>query len=237
MLLVGTNTPTDGFANNEDAKMAALCQKLTAAIKPSKTIPATANVTWSSGMQAGYPAISAATALAAMIQPGSWPATSPCNVVHPLVATAVRWGAADLPTDRGRAQVDSWLFTMSGMSGEIAYPALAPSAVWNADMSKGYVTPGSIISPDGMTLTVRFDGEVATGQCGADYRWVVAESPTAVAIAVQAIPHSTDPKLACPAVAQKRQVDVTLASPLGGRVVLDATGNFTSVCPTTKPDC
>ena len=237
VVLVGTNSPTDGFANNEDAKSAAKCHKLTTAITPSKVIPGTANVTWSSGTKAGYPSISAATAWAAMKQPGPGPAASSCVVVHPMVVAAIRWGAYDLPTDRGRAQVDSWLFTMSGMSGEIAYPALAPSAVWNADMSKASVSPGSTISADGLTLTFRFDGEVATGQCGADYRWVVAESQTAVAIALQTIPHSTDANLACPAVAQQRHVDVSLASPLGGRVVLDASGNFTWVCPTAKPDC
>jgi hypothetical protein len=238
VVLVGNNSPTGGFANNEDAKMAAMCHKMTTAIMPSTVVPSTANVTWSSGTKASYPSISAATALAAMMEPGQGATSSSCVVVQPLVATAVRWGAYELPTDRGRAQIDSWLFTMSRISGEIAYPALAPSALWNADMSKASVTPGSTLSADGLTLTFGFAGAVASGPCGSDYRGVVAESGTAVAVALQETPHSApNASIACEAIAQIRHVDVALASPLGGRVVLDASGNFAPVCPVAKPDC
>jgi hypothetical protein len=237
VVLVGNNSPTAGFANNEDAKMAAMCHKMTAAITPSEVVPTAANVTWSSGLKASYPSISAAGALAAMKQPAQ--GASPfCPGVQPLVATAVRWGSYELPTDRGRAQIDSWLFTMDRISGEIAYPALAPSAVWNADMSKASVAPGSTLSADGLTLTFGFAGAPASGPCGSDYRGVVAESRTAVAIALQATPHSApNANNACQAIAQIRHVDVSLASPLGGRVVLDASGNFAPVCPVAKPDC
>lgn len=238
VVLVGNNSPIAGFANNEDAKNAAICHKMTTALTPSNAVPATANVIWSSGTKASYPSISAATALAAMMQPAQGAAASSCVVVQPLVATAVRWGSYELPTDRGRAQIDSWLFTMSPKSGEIAYPALAPSAVWNADMSKASVTPGSTLSADGLTLTFSFAGAVASGPCGSDYRGVVAESQTAVAVALRETPHSApSANIACETIAQIRHVDVSLASPLGGRVVLDASGNFAPVCPVAKPDC
>jgi hypothetical protein len=238
VVLVGNNSPTDGFANNEDAKNAAVCHKLTTAIMPSNVVPSTANVTWSSGTKASYPSISAATALAAIMQPVPGYKSSSCGVVQPQVVTAVRWGAYELPTDRGRAQIDSWLFTMSRISGEIAYPALAPESVWNAEMSKASITPGSTLSADGLTLTFGFTGAVASGPCGSDYRGVVAESQTAVAVALQKRPHSApNANIACEAIAQIRYVDVSLASPLGGRVVLDASGNFAPVCPVAKPDC
>jgi len=238
VVLVGNNFPTAGFANNEDAKMAAMCHKMTTTIMPSNVVPSTANVTWSSGTKASYPSISAATALAAMMQPSQGAASSSCVPVQPQVATAVRWGAYELPTDRGRAQIDSWLFTMSRISGEIAYPALAPEAVWNADMSKASMTPGSTLSIDGLTLTFGFTGAVASGPCGSDYRGVVAESRTAAAVALQKTPHSApNANIACETIAQIRHVDVSLASPLGGRVVLDASGSFAPVCPVAKPDC
>jgi hypothetical protein len=238
VVLVGNNSPTAGFANNEDAKNAAICHKMTTAITPSNAVPPPANVTWSSGAKASYPSISAATALAAMMQTARGASSPFCAGVQPLVATAVRWGAYELPTDRGRAQIDSWLFTMSRMSGEIAYPALAPSAVWNADMSKASATQGSTLSADGLTLTFSFAGAVASGPCGSDYRGIVAESQMAVAVALQETPHSApNANIACQAIAQIRHVDVSLASPLGGRVVLDATGNFAPVCPVAKPDC
>src|ERR1700674_3014941 len=238
VVLVGNNFPTAGFANNEDAKMAAMCHKMTTTIMPSNVVPSTANVTWSSGTKASYPSISAATALAAMMQPSQGAASSSCVPVQPQVATAVRWGAYELPTDRGRAQIDSWLFTMSRISGEIAYPALAPEAVWNADMSKASMTPGSTLSIDGLTLTFGFTGAVASGPCGSDYRGVVAESRTAAAVALQKTPHSApNANIACETIAQIRHVDVSLASPLGGRVVLDASGSFAPACPVAKPDC
>lgn len=238
VVLVGNNSPTAGFANSEDAKNAAICHKLTAALMPSNEVPSTANVTWSSGTKASYPSISAATALAAMMQPFPGYKSSSCGVVQPQVVTAVRWVAYELPTDRGSAQIDSWLFTMSRIDGEVAYPALAPSAVWNADMSKATVAPGSTLSADGLTLTFGFSGAIASGPCGSDYRGVVAESGTAVAVALQETPHSApNANIACEATAQIRHVDVSLASPLGGRVVLDASGNFAPVCPVAKPDC
>ena len=238
VVLVSNPSPTGGFGNSEDAKMASACHKLTTAITLSKVIPPTANVSWSAGATATFPSISAAAALAALAQPVPGTAQT-CTPVQPQVITAVRFGGYGFVTDRGRAQIDSWLFTMSRIDGEIAYPALGPSAVWNADLSKGSVSSVSTLSADGLTLTYTFYGAPDNaGPCGADYKGVVAESHAAVAIALQEIPHAAPGQpIACPAVAQQRNVVVTLAQPLGGRVVVDATGNLTSVCPAAKPDC
>ena len=88
-------------------------------------------------------------------------------------------------------------------------------------------------------LTFSFAGAPSSsGPCGADYRAVVAESQAAVAIAVQTISHAQPgAPVVCNLMAVSRSVTVTLASPLGGRVVLDETGNVTSVCPIAKPSC
>jgi hypothetical protein len=177
--------------------------------------------------------------MAAMKQAAA-PTTDPsCATVQPLVVTGVRFARSEFITDRGTAQIDSWLFRMTGLSGEINYPALTPGSMWNADMTKGSPESGSTVSADGRTLTFSFYGAPSSsGPCGADYRGVVAESSTAVAIALQMTSHAKPGELvACDAVAQLRSVDVTLVSVLGGRVVLDSTGNVTSVCPSTKPAC
>jgi hypothetical protein len=59
-----------------------------------------------------------------------------------------------------------------------------------------------------------------------------------VAIALQELPHAQSGQLvACPAVAQQRTLVVPLTQALGGRVVVDATGNVIQVCPSTKPAC
>jgi hypothetical protein len=235
VLLTGS-APVDSFATSEDAKMAAVCHKLTTAIALSTVAPRAAIVSWWTGTKAGYPSTSAATALAAMTQLGPQPSQSTCTPVIAAVITAVRFGSHAFFTDRGVAQIDSWVFTMPAIGTDIAYPALAPSALWNADLSRVSVTPGPTLTADGLSLRFSFTGSVSTGPCGADYRGVVAESQAAVAVAMQRTSHSTDPNIVCPAVAQQRDVDVPLASPLGGRVLLDGSGNILPVCPIAQPD-
>ena len=231
------NAPPQGGFASDDGKIAALCHKFTLGVPLSQLVPAAANVTWSSGSSGTYPAISAAAALIAMKQTVT--SDPSCATVRPLVITGARFAKSEYVTDRGSAQIDSWLFRVGGVSGEFSYPALAASAVWNADMTKGLPDRGSVVSSDGRTLTFSFYGAPSTsGPCGADYRGVVAESNAAVAVALQVTSHAKPGELvACDLMAQLRSVDVTLASVLGGRVVLDASGNVTSVCPSTKPAC
>jgi hypothetical protein len=238
VVLIANPSPQGGFASN-DGKIAALCHKFTAGTVASKAVPFAANVSWSTGAEGIYPAISAAAALAAMKQAGPGTSEPNCATVQPLVVTGVRFARSEFITDRGTAQIDSWLFRMGGLSGEMTYPALAAAAIWNADLTKGSPDRGSVVSSDGRTLTFSFYGAPSTsGPCGADYRGVVAESQAAVAIALQETSHAKPGEaVACDMMAQLRSVDVTLASALGGRVVLDATGNVTPVCPSIKPVC
>ena len=237
VVLIVNASPQGGFTSN-DGKIAAICHKFTSGIVLSQAVPFAANVSWSTGATGIYPSISAAAALAAM-QQGAPTYDPNCATVPPLLVTGVRFGRSELITDRGTAQIDSWLFRMRGMDGEMAYPALTAGSLWNADMRKSAPDRGSKVSSDGRTLTFSFYGAPSDpGPCGADYRAAVAESQSAVAIALQTISHAKpgDP-VACDAVAQLRSVDVTLAGALGGRVVLDADGNVTPVCPSTKPAC
>jgi hypothetical protein len=89
------------------------------------------------------------------------------------------------------------------------------------------------MSGDAHSLTFTFSGAPDNpGPCGADYTAAVAESPSAVAVAVLAIPHSApDAPIACTAIAAIRSVTVNLAGPLGGRVVVNASGDIVTVCP------
>ena len=59
-----------------------------------------------------------------------------------------------------------------------------------------------------------------TGPCTADYTAKVSESATAVAVTVAESSH-TPPGTACNLVGYQRQAPVTLASPLGARVLVD----------------
>jgi hypothetical protein len=236
VVLVVNPSRTVGFGSNEDAKMAAACNKLTTAIALSSVVPRTANVGWSTGTKGVYPSISAAAAFAAMTQYRLGASQSACAPVQPLVVTAVHFLPYGFVTDRGQAEMDSWLFTLGGID-LVAYPAIAPSALVDADLSRGSTYSGSTLSADALSLTVSFSGKESTGVCAADYRGVVAESPTAAAVALQEIPHPDSDQSNCEGISELRYVDVHLARALGGRLVLDASGNLVPVCPIAKPDC
>lgn len=236
VVLIANRSPKGGFGG-DSAKIAALCHKFTSAITLSTAAPGKTNVSWSTGAKGTYPSISAAAALTAMTQPGPGTSESYCKTVDPVVFSAVRLGAYGYATDRGSAQIDSWLFTTTAFSGEMAYPALAPTATWNADLSEGSGSPGTIVSDDGRTLKFGFVGGSGSGPCAVSYQPLVAESPSAVAVAVRAAPSTSACNGPSDAVGYVRAVYVSLAVPLGGRVVLDATGNLATVCPAINPDC
>jgi len=198
-----------------------------------KNLPSRATATWTTGTAVIYPGgISAADAYAAMSRAPAMESPD-CATVPPLQITSARLGTYDFATDRGKAQMTSWLFTASATNGEIAYPALMPGAFWKGGLVSQSGNGGAGVSTDGRSLVWGFAGTPSVaGPCGADYKGVVAESPSAVAVALQVIPHASPGDLvACPAIAQERTVTVSLASPLGGRVVVDASGYPVTVCP------
>jgi hypothetical protein len=236
VVLVVNSFPTFGFGSDPDAQMAAACHKLTTEITLSNVVPRTANVSWSIGAKEVYPSISAAAAFAAMAQYGSGSSQSACASVQPFVVTAAHFLPYGFVTDRGQAQIDSWLFTLNGID-LVAYPAVAPPALLNADLSRDSTYFGATLGADSVSLTVSFAGKESTGVCAADYRGVVAESPTAAAIAMQEIPHPDSDQSNCEGISELRFVQIKLANPLGGRLVLDASGNLVPECPVAKPDC
>ena len=228
---LGNASPANGF-DPGDAKIAFFCGKFTLGSTLPKNLPSPAVATWTDGARATYAGISAAGALAAIARAASGMSASDCAAVAPLVVSAARLGTFDFDTDRGKARMTAWLFTAAGASGEVAYPALAQTAFWSGGMSVQSSKGGAGLSADGLSLTFTFEGSPdVPGPCGADYKGVVAESSAAVAVAVQEISHAGPNDIACPAIAQERSVTVILASPLGGRVVVDASGDAVTVCP------
>ena len=223
--------PANGFST-DGGKFAAICGRYAPAdgFNPSN-IPATsAAVTWPSGDRTSYPAISPRDAITGLsLLPGDQK-NPQCTSVAPLRLTSARLGEAGIGTDRGNARVTAWIFTATGVIGELAYPALAPSAFWRGGMVKQGNSAGASVGADGLVLTYSFVGAAPTGPCGADYVSSVAESISAVAVAIKAIPHAAEGNVNCDAVGYPRTVDVHLASPLGGRVVLDSDGGALIAC-------
>jgi hypothetical protein len=236
-VLLANSSPSSGFSSG-NAKIAAFCNKFKSTITLSTQAPPQALATWTTGTRATYPALSAAAAFAALTQPPAQTSLD-CATVPPLKVSGARFGIFEFPTDRGKAQISTWMFTVSGANGEIAYPAVAAPSVWNADLMHGLLDTGTTVSADGRFLTFGFWGAPSSsGPCGATYAAAVAESQSAVAVAIQEIPNaSSGDAVVCPAVAQQRSVEVALANPLGGRVVLDNNANAVSVCPALVKDC
>jgi hypothetical protein len=230
-------SPANGYGTGAN-KLAAYCYKYAISSTLPPTAPATGSVLWPDGTSATFPGISAADALADLATPRTPVQDPQCSSYPPVVISGARLGSFVFVTDRGKALMNAWLFSAIGVDGELAYPAIAPDAFWTGGQLANYGNNSAVLSVDGRSLTYTFYGAPSDpGPCGADYRAVVAESRSAVAIALQEMPHATSGSVACPAVAEQRSVVVALIQTLGGRVVIDALGNVLLVCPTTKPDC
>ena len=231
--------PAGGFAGDNE-KIAGMCGKFVLAAPLPLQVPSEAVATWPDGTTARYSAISASNAFSAMTNAATRMPGPECVSVQALPITAARFGAAQVKTDRGSATVSAWLFTATGVVGEMAAPALPHSAYWDSGTDKRSWDQGASVSDESRVLTFTFAGAPeSSGPCGADYTGAVAESPSAVAIAVLAIPHSApDAPIACTAIAAMRSVTVVLTAPLGGRVVVNASGDVVTVCPeATRSSC
>ncbi len=228
IVLLGIDSPGQIFTNA--SKIAALCHQFALAISLPSEVPTRSTASWSDGTAVSYPAISAAEAFAAMKKaPGATDAM--CSSNTPLPVTSARFGSASFQTDRGAATISAWLFTATGAAADFVYPAIPASALWGRGVTDRWTGGAATVSSVGLTVNFGFVG----GECDAGYRAAVAESPSAAAVAVQAIPK--DGAGACSAVGVARTITVTLVSPLDGRVLVDASGNVVTVCPEAAPRC
>src|SRR4029077_20945660 len=169
-----------GFTSG-NGKIAAFCSKYTLLTELSTLAPARATASWPDGTSATYAAISAADAFATITKFPTEMQSHDCDSVPALQVTAVRFGEARFGTDRGAAMMSAWVFTAPGSMGDIASPAIVPSAFWKADPNANVAFGTSAaLHADGRTLDFGFIG----GACDDGYKSAVAESPTAVAVAV-----------------------------------------------------
>jgi hypothetical protein len=215
-----------GFPTS-DRKIAWLCNKFilasTASLSNAAAGPATAD-----GMS--YPSISSARAysetMASRVVGGN---STDCARVEPFTITAVRWGTAGFPTDRGTTQMSAWLFDVPEVNAYIGHSGIDPAAFWGgrvADEGRG-----ARIKADGLTLKILVSN-ARPGPCGSDHAAAAAESDTAVAVAVKEYPHAAPGgAVTCPANLVLGYITVTLDAPLAGRVLLDESGKVGMVCP------
>lgn len=187
----------------------------------------TGTVTWSDGTTRRVRVLSAADALARVVDVGR--ATGACDGCDRLRITGARLSTARVPTTRGTATAPVWLFTVGSSRVVLSRLAVdtpdglsAAAPPWNSrNPPVGPAIVGAVVSPDGMLLTVGFEGAVrAAGQpCGKDYRAETAESVYAVVVIVVTLDRSQAE--GCPQPAMDRRITVRLSAPLAGRTVLE----------------
>lgn len=141
-----------------------------------------------------------------------------------LTVATVRLGTGVFQTDRGFRRLPAWLFRFRDVQDAAAVLAVAPASIFTPPARPADRSPAvrdARQGPGRRSLNVEFIGAPAgTAPCTADYTLELAESRTAVAVAVRE--HFHGGNVACPAVGYPRHVRAVLSAPLGARVLVDA---------------
>jgi hypothetical protein len=202
------------------------CGKFIGAGSLPQGSPGMAYATWSDHDE-GFPAISAADALAAMSRLAPKAGSADCSSVTATTVLSAQFGHATFATDRGDAWMSAWLFQIAGSRSIVGFPALPVSAFW-----KGGLTPKS---PNGTAFIDASGRRLTVGLCGGSHSASVAESSTVVQVSLigqgQASAGCSDVPYSS---TYSSPITVTLDRPLGGRVVVDSNGLAMEVCSTIK---
>lgn len=178
-------------------------------------------VRWADGTTLRLPLLTAEAAFTNLA------AQRPCGgpfACGQLTVTGAQPGVVTVRTSRGLASVPAWRFTVAGLGWRVGEVAVARGALVVLPGSgpvpaAGRNTPGvtglTAVSADGRTLTLSFIGSACDAAWGA-YRY---ESNTTVVAGSWEKPSAGNTP--CPLVGMFRTARMTLARPLGTRVVLD----------------
>ncbi len=230
ILLLGAPLRETGY-HAGDAKLAVATGRYELAATLPSTHPATSTATLPDGTFQ-LPIITAAQAYERLRGTGN-PANAPDANPAPLHITRVELGTASFHTDRGALDLPAWLFHAPDSFEPLAWPAPHPDAFWRlGDLPfAGDVSDGRL-ADDAVTLTATMPAP-HPGACPGDpiYRHhpVVLEESTVVAIGVRREIVSIEPgshrdDCAYDLMRRTQQYTVTLAAPLGNRVLVSSAG-------------
>jgi hypothetical protein len=132
-----------------------------------------------------------------------------------LTVTGVKLGTVRLTTSRGEATVPAWLFTVDELARAVARVAVAPTAIKALPSGGPMVTGLDSVTVDGARLTFPI-----IGGCAKEITPLAYETEDLVVVGVTSTPIDG----ACAAMAKVEHVTVTLRAPLGGRMVLNESG-------------
>jgi hypothetical protein len=164
----------------------------------------------------------------------------------PLRTTRVQLGSGLFLTDRGWRILPAWLFSLAGVQNPAKVLAVGPAAIFSAPDTKGGNSPAQLsvtVARGGRRVVANIVGaSPGTGPCTASYTLSIKESKAAVAVVVNAHPHTGASRHApglvyasCFLVGYLRDAGAELNAPLGARVVVDAESDgAASVTPTSS---
>ncbi|MEU0483294.1 hypothetical protein ABZ260_29420 [Streptosporangium sp. NPDC006013] len=191
------------------------------AAKLPEDSPDRADVRWPDGEVSQAPLITAASAYAEFSRPANLiEEECPAKGCRPLRVTGARLGKVPLETSRGTIQVPAWVFTVEGVEQKKVHVAVDPSAVtarpgWvQGDVEE--VMAFDLVAGKPNELLLRY----GYGACDTIHGARVYETNRLVVVDVDE--RRSDSVEACPAILKTATITVTLARPLGDRLVLDS---------------
>ncbi|MEO3799304.1 hypothetical protein [Nonomuraea sp. B1E8] len=183
--------------------------------------PGDADVRWPDGEVSQVPLILAASAYAEFSKPADLiEEECPARGCRPLRVTGVKLGKVPLETSRGTIQVPAWKFTVEGVEQKKIHVAVDPSAVTaRPERTQGGVEEVMAFDlvagkPDELLLRYGF------GACDTVHGPRAYETDQLVVVDMDEEDSSSGK--ACPAILHTATTTVTLARPLGDRLVLDS---------------
>ncbi len=181
--------------------------------------PGHAEVRWPDGEVSQVPVITAARAYAEFSKPADLiEEACPAAGCRPLRVTGAKLGRVPLETGRGAVRVPAWLFTVEGVEQKKVHVAVDPSAVtvrpqW---MHGGEVMAFDLVEGKPGELLLRY----GYGTCDIVHGARAYETDRLVVVDVDEEADSRSE--VCPLILKTDTTTVTLARPLGDRLVLDS---------------
>jgi len=215
-----TSMPRDaGFGNQHQKNDFAAGRFRLAGTLPGQALHG--RIRWADGSTKAVPLLGAQAAFHQLAANRAC-AVPPCGQ---LTITSARPATVSVETSKGPAVLPAWRFTMAelgwpvteaavGAGNFVTLPDPFPLPVAGRDVPG--VSGLQAVSPNGRTLTL----QITTGACDTAWGAHLYQVGTAVVVGSWTSA-SGDSGQACPAMALMRYAQVTLAHPLGSRVVLD----------------
>ncbi|MFC7641141.1 hypothetical protein ACFQX6_09215 [Streptosporangium lutulentum] len=181
--------------------------------------PARADLRWPDGKVSQVPLITAASAYAEFGKSASFiEEECPARGCRPLRVSGAELGEVPLETSRGTVRVPAWLFTVEGVEQKKVHVAVDPSAVTaRPERAQGDIEEVMAFDlvagkPDELLLRYGY------GACDSVHGARAYETDQLVVVDVDEEGSSG----ACLAILKTATITVTLARPLGDRLVLDS---------------